>query len=987
MWRTTRSIYTKRPLLAVLNGVFFGRNRVSLGPIGLKGLSCPIDVTATMKPPLKGIPSHGVASSPFSNFRASVSTAVEAIVSEDEISSHVVSINKDFRQIIDGSEGNGVIIDSSDGNGVLVRENGETESVGEKAPRGNNETERTKERNRERALRARQLKIETEAWEKAAKEYQELAAEICSLNLAPSLPYMKSLFLGWFEPLRDAIAAQQKMQKSKKYKTTAGQYLLELPADMLAVITMHKTVTMLLSRHTEECSVRVVNAVCELGHAVEQEAKIHKFLLKTRAMQKKSKEERAEGLSKDQETLRKRIENLLKKQKGREVRMLIKANKDSKPWGTEMQAKVGSLLLELLLQTAFIQPPADQNMDGPPDIRPAFKHTFKTTVGEKSGKKTRRYGVIECDPLLRKGIGENARHMVIPYMPMLVRPVPWTRYNKGGYLFLPSYVMRIHGARQQREALKRAPPKQLGRVYQVLNILGSTKWRINNRVLDVVDKIWSEGGGIADLVDRRDIPLPEKPETEDEKELRKWRWRMRKTKKENSEMHSQRCDVELKLSVARKMKDESYFYYPHNIDFRGRAYPMHPYLNHLGSDMCRGVLEFAEGRPLGKNGLSWLKIHAANLFGGGVDKLSFESRMAFIEDNMNDIIDSAEKPLNGRRFWLQAEDPFQFLATSMNIADALKCSNPESFVCYTPVHQDGSCNGLQHYAALGRDRLGAEAVNLTCGDKPADVYSEIAARVDQIMRMDASKDISTSKHAHWARMLLGQVDRKLVKQTVMTSVYGVTFVGAREQLKKRLKERGIFSDETDLYNASLYAARVTLAALGEMFKAARSIMSWLGDCAKVIAAENQTVRWTTPLGLPVVQPYHKRSKKIIKTSLQFMALQEESNQVMVQRQRTAFPPNFVHSLDSSHMMMTALACNKAGLIFAGVHDSYWTHASDVDTMNRILREKFVELYKQPILEDLLESFQKSFPNMVFPPLPERGDFVLEEVSNSPYFFN
>lgn len=37
---------------------------------------------------------------------------------------------------------------------------------------------------------------------------------------------------------------------------------------------------------------------------------------------------------------------------------------------------------------------------------------------------------------------------------------------------------------------------------------------------------------------------------------------------------------------------------------------------------------------------------------------------------------------------------------------------------------------------------------------------------------------------------------------------------------------------------------------------------------------------------------------------------------------------------------------------AGVHDSYWTHACDVDEMNRILREKFVELYEKPILENV-----------------------------------
>ena len=34
--------------------------------------------------------------------------------------------------------------------------------------------------------------------------------------------------------------------------------------------------------------------------------------------------------------------------------------------------------------------------------------------------------------------------------------------------------------------------------------------------------------------------------------------------------------------------------------------------------------------------------------------------------------------------------------------------------------------------------------------------------------------------------------------------------------------------------------------------------------------------------------------------------------VMKQRQRTAFPPNYIHSIDSSHMMLTAIACRAAG---------------------------------------------------------------------------
>lgn len=114
---------------------------------------------------------------------------------------------------------------------------------------------------------------------------------------------------------------------------------------------------------------------------------------------------------------------------------------------------------------------------------------------------------------------------------------------------------------------------------------------------------------------------------------------------------------------------------------------MHPYLNHLGSDLCRGILEFAEGRPLGELGLRWLKIHLANLFGGGVDKLSLEGRKAFTENHLDEIFDSADRPLEGKRWWLNAEDPFQFLAVCINLSEALRCSSPEATISHIPVHQ------------------------------------------------------------------------------------------------------------------------------------------------------------------------------------------------------------------------------------------------------------------------------------------------------------
>lgn len=47
-----------------------------------------------------------------------------------------------------------------------------------------------------------------------------------------------------------------------------------------------------------------------------------------------------------------------------------------------------------------------------------------------------------------------------------------------------------------------------------------------------------------------------------------------------------------------------------------------------------------------------------------------------------------------------------------------------------------------------------------------------------------------------------------MKQTVMTSVYGVTYVGAREQIKRRLEEKGLITDDRLLFSSSCYAAKV-----------------------------------------------------------------------------------------------------------------------------------------------------------------------------------
>jgi DNA-directed RNA polymerase, mitochondrial len=242
----------------------------------------------------------------------------------------------------------------------------------------------------------------------------------------------------------------------------------------------------------------------------------------------------------------------------------------------------------------------------------------------------------------------------------------------------------------------------------------------------------------------------------------------------------------------------------------------------------------------------------------------------------------------------------------------------------------------------------------------------------------------------------GLIDRKVVKQTVMTSVYGVTFIGARNQIQARLEEKFeaqgiIHPDDIDAkaHACASFVARITLEALEELFTGARGTMAWLGDCARIVAKEGHTMSWITPLGLPVSQPYRKGGMFSVRTVLQTIqvTLNNDDLEVHRARQRSAFPPNFVHSLDSTHMLLTAIKMQQLGLSFTAVHDSYWTHACDVDQMNSALRTCFVDLYSQPILEDLRETLMIRFPRKEFPEIPNRGKLDLESVKESKYFFN
>lgn len=684
-------------------------------------------------------------------------------------------------------------------------------------------------------------------------------------------------------------------------------------------------------------------------------------------------------------------------------------------WTMIEKAQLGSALLQTLIETVTI----GSSTDGEDEM------AFNLEMRWVSSTKSQSY-ITMNDQLLKMIAVDDLDSLsttATRHRPMIVPPKPWTAAKRGGYLVLEVDVIRYHGSTTQKEAICNAEGSM---VFDGLNALSRVKWVINKKILDVAQRCWDENIPLGDIPSRTDYEMPEQPEPPfwtgkkfekgtDEydsaiSELLKYRDRLLKynrVKQKNADLVSLRCSTMLKLDQAEKFKDFDEIYFPYNMDFRGRAYPIPPHFSNVGSDLCRGLLLFAESKALGDRGLFWLKVHLANL--AGKDKMTFDERAKFVDAHLHVVRESAMDPFGGERWWMTLENPFQGLATCHEIVNAIDSGDPSTYMCSLAVHMDGSCNGLQHYAALGRDLNGGKAVNLCMTDKPQDVYvgvmHEVIRRVGDEARRTLDFDITnveslTSaqrqevKTNRAAKLVDGLIDRGVVKRTVMTSVYGVTYVGARQQIQEKIEQKlsgkGHDLDEInfEIFNACGYLAFVTLEVIGDLFSGAKSTMNWLTACARLITQHGYPVAWISPIGLPAVQPYRQKKTAKVVTLAQTISLNVINDDLPIHktRQCSAFPPNFIHSLDSSHMLLTALEMDRRGLTFSAVHDSFWTHPCDIDEMNSALRDTFVELYSQPLLERLKETWELRYPELNFPDLPERGSLVLNDVKGAKYFF-
>lgn len=580
------------------------------------------------------------------------------------------------------------------------------------------------------------------------------------------------------------------------------------------------------------------------------------------------------------------------------------------------------------------------------------------------------------------------------HLPMLIRPRRWRTPTYGGYLTpRPGNVLIKQRNKAYHEELRNVV---LDPVYDAVNHIQDTPWKVNTPVLDVMTEAWDAGGCLGGLPQRHDDELPEKPEDIDHNEEARavWKREAATVYATNATLVSGRVALHQGLWVARKFAEEDRIFFPHELDFRGRVYPIPVFgPQPQGADWQKALLKFADGKPLGLQGFRWLNIHIANLF--GIDKVTFEERAQWVADNFEALYDSGKLPLDGQRFWTTADSPYMALAACIELAEAMDSGDPASYVSHLPIALDGSCSGLQHFSAMLKDAEGGSAVNLLPSDEPQDIYTRVGGVAQE------QADVSGDEFGRcWAG---GKITRKFAKRPTMTYCYSATRFGMQAMIldelrtvdRERLAEgKEPYLGGVDNYHAATWLSHVLYAAIGQVVRAAQQAMDWLRSAAAVASEGDLPLWWTTPMGLPILQEYKEQRGTFVEVHWAGrrveLVLQPETDKLDRRSQANGVAPNFVHSLDAAHLQAVALRCKRAGIRhIAVIHDSFGTHAADTEQLSAILRDTFVEQYSGDVLGALYDELVDQLgPDLAekLPRPPATGNLDLNVIRDAPFAF-
>jgi DNA-directed RNA polymerase len=558
--------------------------------------------------------------------------------------------------------------------------------------------------------------------------------------------------------------------------------------------------------------------------------------------------------------------------------------------------------------------------------------------------------LVATDKFYKEVLVDSSLCEFLEGKPMLVPPVPWTpEACNGGYLY--AGVQAVRGVRRAVGSRE---------ITDALNALQGTAWRTNARVLEVANAVEREGV--------------------------EWNGYRLEERHDNPNYRSELIRAAMTLDAFEELKDEDAYWFPWNLCWRGRMYPATTIISPQGSDLCKGLLEFADGTPLGRDGAKWLAIHLCNLY--GADKFkengrkvnrTAEEREAWTWENEDLILSVARDPL-ANRAWQEADKPYQFLAACLEW-DGL-AQEGYAFRSRLAGALDGSCSGVQMLSGMTRDASAGAMVNLTPTERGDDYYGRMAeALTRRLCGLVAGASAETMEHLRfWSSHA---IDRDLLKSPSMTKVYSAGTYTFGEQVQAKTGA----SDAECIW----LAARIN-ECFGDVAPGMLGAMAYLQGVADVLTEANLPLVWSTPVGLKVEQSRYNEESIRLRTRthdvLRDRLFYVNRDTLSKKGQRAGVSPNFVHGVDASHMVRVVNDLYRRGVRnFWMVHDSFGAPFAQCQDVFESTREQFVELMQ----EDLLGAWTQQVTAALAPeqrekllPLPEYGTLDLNAVRESGY---
>lgn len=622
----------------------------------------------------------------------------------------------------------------------------------------------------------------------------------------------------------------------------------------------------------------------------------------------------------------------------------------------------------------------------------------------KHGKDAPRHVVLA--PELMERISQVKSYIAITmpvYGPCVAPPVDWTSMTEGG--FHTRELRRTHSTLVRHRTARQSPYRdaQMPVVLEAVNALQRTAWAVNERLYSTVMEV-AKYFTVGEVTSLNSLPKPDAPSwlsKEDDKETRAtWpeerQAEFKKWKRQMAEWYTQRKLLATHYGrfyaasrAAEMFKAYPAIYFVYFADSRGRLYPMTYGLNPQGTDLQKALLHFSKGKPVNTPAaIKWFHVQGANKW--GFDKATLAERQQWVVERQEQILAWADNPLDDRG-WTEAGDPWQFLAWCFEYAAWVR-DETGTFVSHLPISMDGSCNGLQNLSALFRDEIGGEATNLTDNAVMQDIYKRVAEAATKRLTEQTFEDpVLESIRLRW---LEHGISRKVVKRSVMTTPYGVTKRSAidyvvEDYLKKADETKHPF-EPIEYMKAATVLMGAAWPAIGDVVVKGREAMDWLRKCARTIirtAGEDEVaITWLTPSGFPACQTYfesevHRVTSRMHGTTK--IRVHTETDELDLNRHCNGLAPNFVHSMDASHLHLTTSQSARRGIdALAMIHDDYGTHAADAEELFTIIRETFVTMYEE---NDPVADFVARYPAVPAP--PTMGKLDISEVRRSAYFFS